>query len=70
MKITREETKFQPVVITLETQEEVDQMYALANCVSVKRDTNITFALFAALENLQGDGELYSLEDNVLVKSY
>lgn len=29
MKVHREETKFQPVVITLETQEEVHEMMAL-----------------------------------------
>ncbi|MGL5013018.1 MAG: hypothetical protein ACRC6V_01850 [Bacteroidales bacterium] len=46
-------------MITLETQEEVDQMYALANCV--ERDTTIIFALFEALESLQEDGDLYSL---------
>ena len=69
MKITREETKFQPVVITLESQEEVDQMFAIANCVSVGQDTNIIYALFDALESLQEFGELYSLEGNILVKS-
>lgn len=33
MKITREETKFQPVVITLETQEEVEVLRSLTGKV-------------------------------------
>lgn len=31
MKIETKKQEFQPVVITLETQDEVDQMFALAN---------------------------------------
>ena len=31
MKIHKQETTFQPVTIVLESQEEVDQMYALVN---------------------------------------
>lgn len=69
MKVEKAETKFTPVVITLESQEEVDQMYALANCVRVKRETNITFDLFDALEHLHEDGDKYSLEGSALIKS-
>lgn len=31
MKIERKETEFQPITITLETQDELEQMFALAN---------------------------------------
>ena len=68
MKITKQEATSQPVTIVLESQEEVDQMFALANCVSVRRNFNITFPLFDCLEPLQKEGELYSLEGSSLVK--
>lgn len=69
MKISKQEATFQPITIVLESQEEVDQMFALANCVSVRREINITFELFDALEHIHEDGDKYKLEGSVLVKS-
>ena len=50
MKITREETKFQPITITLESQEEVDQMFALANHMCFQDRPDITEKLYNELE--------------------
>lgn len=36
MKVERKEAKFEPVVITLESQEEVDQMYYILRYVEVE----------------------------------
>ena len=69
MKVEKAETKFTPVVITLESQEEVDQMFALVNCVSVRSQADITWPLHEALEHLYEDGDKYSLEGSVLIKS-
>lgn len=51
MKVEKAEAKFTPVVITLESQEEVDQMFALANYNLFKGDLDITEKLFEFLED-------------------
>lgn len=51
MKVEKAETKFTPVVITLESQEEVDQMFTLANYNYFKGDLDITEKLFEFLED-------------------
>ena len=51
MKVEKAETKFTPVVITLENQEEVDQMFTLANYNSFKGSVDITEKLFEFLED-------------------
>lgn len=54
MKITRKESEFQPVVITLETQDEVDQMYAVMRYVDFKnKQDDITNKLFSELYAFQ-----------------
>lgn len=50
MKVEKSAPKFEPIIITLETQEEVDQMFALANFMSFEGCDNITFQLFEELE--------------------
>ena len=63
MKIQRKESEFQPVVITLETQDEVDQMYAVMRFVDFRNKPNdITNELFSLLEEYQ-DGYKYNVED-------
>ena len=51
MKVEKAEAKFTPVVITLESQEEVDQMFTLANYNRFKGDLDITEKLFEFLED-------------------
>lgn len=51
MKIETKKQEFQPVVITLETQEEVDQMFSLANFNEFDEVNDITQKLMS-LENM------------------
>lgn len=51
MKIERAESKFQPVVITLESQEEVDQMYAIVSEISFNEYNDITTGLYSYLSD-------------------
>lgn len=51
MKVEKAETKFTPVVITLESQEEVDQMFTLANYNRFKGGVDITDKLFNFLKS-------------------
>lgn len=46
MKIERQETKFQPVTITLETQKEVDILYELLGLVAGTGDVRNTIDSF------------------------
>lgn len=52
MKVSTVKPEFQPVVVTLETQEEVDQMFQLANFNTFKGEFDITRSLYDSLENL------------------
>ena len=51
MKIEKQAAQFTPITITLETQEEVDQMFALANWCTFSDAVNITVMLFEQLES-------------------
>lgn len=54
MKVEQQEAEFKPVVITLETQEEVDQLYAVMRFVDFEiKHPNITNELFRLLEDIQ-----------------
>lgn len=65
MKVSTVKPEFQPVVITLETQEEVDQMFQLANFNSFKGDSDITCGIFDGLENLVSDDEYSQSDDGI-----
>ena len=52
MKIERKQSKFEPVVITLESQKEVDQMYAMVSTFDFDdEDVDITQLIFDELDN-------------------
>lgn len=55
MKIERKETEFQPVIITIETQEELDQLFAMAKYCTFtfleSSDGDISYNLFNELAN-------------------
>lgn len=58
MKIERAESKFQPVVITLESQEEVDILYCLTGSVYGNGSTRIfTDKVYYGLEPFVKSGE-------------
>lgn len=53
MKIERKETEFQPITITIETQEELDQMFAMAKyctfSILENQDSDVAYKLFNEL---------------------
>ena len=51
MKIERKQSKFKPVVITLESQKEVDQMFAMVSTLDFDDDMDITQLIFDELDN-------------------
>ena len=52
MKIERKQSKFEPIVITLERQKEVDQMYAMVSTLDFDdEDVDITQLIFDELDN-------------------
>ena len=61
MKIERAESKFEPIVITLESQGEVDQMYAIVSNISFNGHNDITSDLYTYLSERWEAS--YTLED-------
>ena len=60
MKIERKQSKFEPVVITLESQKEVDQMYAMVSRFDFDdEDVDITQLIFDGLNNTVDICETY-----------
>ena len=60
MKVERKQSKFEPVVITLESQKEVDQMYAMVSRLDFDdEDVDITQLIFDALNNTVDIHETY-----------
>ena len=60
MKIERKQSKFEPVVITLESQKEVDQMYAMVSTLDFDdEDVDITQLIFDELDNTVDIRETY-----------
>ena len=61
MKIERKQSKFEPVVITLESQKEVDQMYAMVSALDFDDDdgVDITQLIFDGLDNTVETHETY-----------
>ena len=52
MKIERKQSKFEPIVITLESQKEVDQMSAMVSILDFDdEDVDITQLIFDELDN-------------------
>lgn len=51
MKIERKESEFQPITITLETQDEVDQMFAMAKHCSFNypKEEDIAYIIYHQL---------------------
>ena len=61
MKVERKQSKFEPVVITLESQKEVDQMHAMVSTFGFDddEDVDITQLIFNELVNTVGIRETY-----------
>ena len=60
MKIERKQSKFEPIVITLESQKEVDQMYAMVATLDFDdEDVDITQLIFNELVNTVDIKETY-----------
>lgn len=60
MKVERKQSKFEPVVITLESQKEVDQMFAMVATFEFDdEDVDITQLIFDALNNTVDIRETY-----------
>ena len=60
MKIERKQSKFEPIVITLESQKEVDQMYAMVSTFDFDdEDMDITQLIFDELDNTVDIRETY-----------
>ena len=68
MKISKQEATFQPVTIVLESQEEVDQMYAIMSCVNVEGSLDITLQLYESLMDFEKEGSHYYVDGDTLVK--
>ena len=52
MKVERKQSKFEPIVITLESQKEVDQMYAMVSTLDFDdEDVDITRLIFNEIDN-------------------
>ena len=60
MKVERKQSKFEPIVITLESQKEVDQMYAMVSTLDFDdEDVDITQLIFDELDNTVDIRETY-----------
>ena len=60
MKVERKPSKFEPIVITLESQKEVDQMYAMVSTFDFDdEDVDITQLIFDELGNTVDIRETY-----------
>ena len=63
MKIERKQSKFEPVVITLESQKEVDQMHAMVSTFDFDdEDMDITQLIFDGLADAVDTRETDYLE--------
>ena len=64
MKVERKQSKFEPVVITLESQKEVDQMHAMVSTFDFDdEDMDITKLIFDELDKIVDIREtVYCLE--------
>ncbi len=55
MKVEQNETGFKEVVVTLETQDEVDQLYALISCAQIWNNAEIARLIHTGLKPLHTD---------------
>ena len=62
MKVERKQSKFEPIVITLESQKEVDQMFAMVSTFDFDGDVDITQLIFDGLADTVDTRETYYLE--------
>ena len=56
MKVEQDKADFREVIITLESQDEVDQLFALVNFTPVTECLPVTGKLFTELKELRTDG--------------
>lgn len=58
MKLKQEQSEFRPITITLETAEEADAMWAMAECASSKAVSVVTRELARTISNAFCEGKV------------
>lgn len=66
MKVSTVKQEFQPVVITLETQKEVDQMFQIVKFNDFPEEDDITLGIYNLLADLVSDSVYKVVEETYL----